>query len=74
MVTPWDQGIFLKNPSLPFPPSPQKERFFSKLFYKIDVIFAINTHLILKTQVLARFILDKFIRLIPSYSLPHIIG
>jgi hypothetical protein len=28
----------------------------------------------LKTQVLAKFILDKFIRLIPSYSLPHIIG
>jgi hypothetical protein len=68
MVTPWDQGIFLKNPSLPFPPSPQKERFFSKLFYKIDVIFAINTHLIENTSF------GKFIRLIPSYSLPHIIG
>jgi hypothetical protein len=65
---------FFLNPSLPFPPPPPKRGFFFKLFYKIDVIFAINTHLILKTQVLARFILDKFIRLIPSYSLPHIIG
>jgi hypothetical protein len=73
MVTPWDRRIFLKkNPSLPL--TPKKRGFFSKLFYKIDVIFAINTHLILKTQVLARSILDKFIKQIPSYSLLHIIG
>ncbi len=31
MVTPWDQGIFFLNPSLHFPPSPQKERFFLKI-------------------------------------------
>jgi hypothetical protein len=59
---------FLFNLSLPSPPPPppppcptKKRGFFSKLFYKIDVILAINTHLILKTQFLARFILDKFI-------------
>jgi hypothetical protein len=74
MVTPWDQGFFFLNPSLPSPPCPQKRGFFSKFFYKIDVIFAIKTHFILKTKVLARFLLDKFIKLIPSYSLPHIIG
>jgi len=63
MVTPMGPRNFFLNPSLPSPrPRPTKKRgFLSKLFYKIDVIFVINTHLILKTQVLARFILDKFI-------------
>jgi hypothetical protein len=33
-----------------------------------------KAHFILKAQVLARYILEKFIKLIPSYSLPHVIG
>ncbi len=52
-------------------PLPTNSMFWFFFCCKMDVIFAMKTHFIVKTQVFSKFIINKFMRLVPSYPLPH---